>query len=187
MSRNDREAAPRAQLTADPTRGEYTQAALIAARLRGSLHPTPLIVIAAAVLLTVGMFSFGWFRSPLLPILLVAAGPLLLLLFFGVEPADVRRRAARDYETYRAMMQPATVRLYADHMCTETPMVLLTDQYALMVCCVETPTLFVFVKDRERQMVLPKRCLPAEQRDEITEFLRLTFVRRRRVMRNWLL
>ena len=187
MSRNDREAAPRAVLTVDPTRGEYAQAALIAARLRGSLHPTPLIVVAAAALLMVGMFSFGWFRSPLLPILLVAAGPLLLLLFFGVEPADVRRRAARDYETYRAMMQPSTVRLYADHMCTETPVVLLTDQYALMACCVETPSLFVFVKDRERQMVLPKRCLPAEQRDEITEFLRLTFVRRRKVMRNWLL
>ena len=168
MSRNDREAAPRAELTVDLTRGEYTQAALIAARLRGSLHPAPLIVVVAAVLLMVGMFSFGWFRSPLIPILLLAAGPLLLLLFFGVEPADVQRRAARDYETYRAMMQ-------------------LTDQYALMACCVETPTLFVFVKDRERQMVLPKRCLPAEQRDEIIDFLRLTFVRRRRVMRNWLL
>ena len=99
----------------------------------------------------------------------------------------MQRRAARDYETYRAMMQPSTVRLYADHMCTQTPLVRLTDQYALMACCVETPTLFVFVKDRERQMVLPKRCLPAEQRDEIIDFLRLTFVRRRRVMRNWLL
>ena len=52
--------------------------------------------------------------------------------------------------------------------------------------CIETPELLVFLKDRERFLVLPKRCMPEEQREALLEQFRITFVRRRRRMSNWL-
>lgn len=42
-----------------------------------------------------------------------------------------------------------------------------------------------FVKDRERLLILPKRCLPAGEKEKTLEFLRLVFIRKRRVMRAW--
>ena len=98
----------------------------------------------------------------------------------------MRKRAAADFVIFDELLQPATVRLYADNTVTVTPTLTLYDQYALIRECVETPDLVILIKDRERQLVIPKRCLPTEKREEILEFLRLTFIRRRRVMRSWL-
>ena len=55
-----------------------------------------------------------------------------------------------------------------------------------MVELLETKELLVFVKDRERRLVLPKRCLPPEKEKEALEFLRLTFTRKRRLMHGWI-
>ena len=74
------------------------------------------------------------------------------------------------------------VRLYADDVRTDTALVRLTDQYALLALCVETPELLVFLKDRDRLLILPKRCLPAEQKDDALEFLRLVFIRKRKAV-----
>ena len=82
-------------------------------------------------------------------------------------------------------MKDSVVRLYADDVRTDTALVRLTDQYALLALCVETPELLVFLKDRDRLLILPKRCLPAEQKDDALEFLRLVFIRKRKVMRRW--
>ena len=179
------EIPPRLEFPVDVTEKDYIEASLIAARRIGSLRPTPGIVAAAAALCAVGLLACSWFASPLLPIMLCVLGLLLAIAFFTMEPANIRKRARRDYQTYKELMKDSVVRLYADDVRTDTALVRLTDQYALLALCVETPELLVFLKDRDRLLILPKRCLPAEQKDDALEFLRLVFIRKRKVMRRW--
>ena len=182
-----KETPARLDITYQLTKKEYTQAAMIMARRSGALRSTPLVVIAAAALLTIGLFSFGWFPAvPLLPGLICLSCPLLLILFFAVEPAGVRRQAEKDFTTYAALMEPTQLQLYPDNAVTRSPLLTLRDQYALLLECIETPQLFILIKDKERSLVIPKRCIPEEKRAETEEFLRLTFVRKRHVMRSWL-
>lgn len=184
------QAPPKAEMTVDLTKKEFVTAALIAARRSGALRSFPLTVIVSALLLTCGMCSIGWFQSSflsiLVPVLLCAACPLLLLLCFVVEPAAIRRRAMEDYAVYERLMQPMVVCFYDDYAVSRTPRLTFTDQYALLVECIETPALLVFIRDRERRLVVPKRCLPAETQEETLTFLRMAFTRHRRVMRSWL-
>ena len=182
-----KESPARLEITYQLTEKEYVQASMIMARRSGALRSLPLVLAAAAVILTVGMFSFSWFPTvPLLAALICLCCPLVLILFFAVEPAGVRRQALKDYAVYAKIMEPAMLQLYADNAVTRSPMLTLYDQYALMVECIETRELFILIKDRERCLVLPKRCIPEDKRKETAEFLRLTFVRKRRVMRSWL-
>ena len=55
------------------------------------------------------------------PLFLVLLGILLLVVFLIVEPADIRRQAKRDFQTFVQLMQPADVALYADEAQTKTP------------------------------------------------------------------
>ena len=178
---------PRAEFPVTVTKDEYIRAALLAARRTGALRSTPAVVATAALVLLLGVFSVGWTGVPLsVSILFCALCPLILLLFFVAEPGAVRRQAGRDYQTYAALLCPATLRIFPDNVVTVAPHLTLTDQYALMPECIETPELLVFLKDRERFLVLPKRCMPEEQREALLEQFRITFVRRRRRMSNWL-
>ena len=182
-----KETPPRLDVTIQLTKKEYIQAAMIMARRCGALRSMPLVLLAAAVLLTIGLFSFGWFPTlPLLPALICLCCPLLLVLFFAVEPAGVKKQAEKDYEVYAAIMEPTRLRLYQDNAVAQSPMLTAYDQYALILQCIETPTLFLFIKDRERLLILPKRCIPEDKQKDTAEFLRLTFVRKRRVMRSWM-
>ena len=182
-----KETPPRLDITVQLTKKEYIQAAMIMARRCGALRSMPLVLLAAAVLLTIGMFSFSWFPTvPLLPALICLCCPLLLFLFFAVEPAGVKKQAEKDYAVYTAIMEPTRLQLFQDNIVTQSPMLTEYDQYALILQCVETPALFLFIKDRERLLILPKRCIPAEKQQETADFLRLTFVRKRRVMRSWM-
>ena len=183
------ETPPRAAFEVKLEKKEYVAAALIGARRSGVLRSAPVVVVISLALLAVGPLTMNWFQATstiLVPVVMCLACPLLLILFFGVEPEGVRKRAAADFVAFDGLMQPASVRLYADNAVTVTPTLTLYDQYALIRECVETQELLILIKDRERQLVIPKRCLPPEKREEILEFLRLTFIRRRRVMRSWL-
>ena len=185
------ETPPKAVCEVNVTEQEYVTAALIGSRRTGSLRGIPAALATAGVLLILGVVSITWLRGYgipwVVPLILIAACPLLLLAFLVAEPAAVRRQAKRDYVTYAALMCPARTALYADNIVTQTPLMTLTDQYALMAGLVETPELLIFIKDRERMIILPKRCLSEEQRDSVLEQLRLTFIRNRRFMRSWLL
>lgn len=170
----------------DVTEKEYVRAVLFASRRIGTLRSAPLILILGLVLLTVGLCAFSWFPSSLLlPVFLCVSGPLLVLLFYLAEPAAVKKSARRDYVTFAQMMRDSRMELSPDEVKTTTACMTLTDPYALMACLIETPDLLVFVKDRERLLILPKRCLPGEEMDKTLEFLRLVFIRKRRVMRAW--
>lgn len=75
-------------------------------------------------LLAVGLLTMNWFQATstiLVPVVMCLACPLLLILFFGVEPEGVRKRAAADFVAFDGLMQPASVRLYADNAVTVTP------------------------------------------------------------------
>ena len=98
------EIPPRLEFPVDVTEKEYIEASLIAARRIGSLRLTPVIVAAAAALCAVGLLAFSWFASPLLPIMLCVLGLLLAIAFFTMEPANIRKRARRDYQTYKELM-----------------------------------------------------------------------------------
>lgn len=176
---------PRAQFTAELTEAEYVQAALLVARRYGVLSAIPAAMVTGVLLLAAGVALFGFTASPVLPVLSLLLGGLLLLVFLVIEPMGVRRQATRDFAAYARLMQPAETALYADHAETRTPYLMMQDPYALMQC-IETPQLFVLVREGEQTLILPKRCLP-EQEAEITEFLRVAFVRRRKVMHGWLL
>lgn len=183
------ETPPRAEFEVKLEKKEYIAAALIGARRSGALRSAPLVIAVSLALLAAGMLTMNWFQATstiLVPVVMCLSCPLLLILFFGMEPGGVRKRAAADFVVFDELLQPATVRLYADNAVTVTSTLTLYDQYALIRECVETPDLVILIKDRERQLVIPKRCLPTEKREEILEFLRLTFIRRRRVMRSWL-
>lgn len=117
------ETPPRLEFSVDVTEKEYVEASLIAARRIGSLRLTPVIILAAAAISVAGLLSFSWFASPLLPIMLCVIGPLLAVAFFAMEPGNIRRRARRDYQTYKALMKDSVVRLYADDVRTETALV----------------------------------------------------------------
>ena len=176
------ETPPRAAFEVKLEKKEYVAAALIGARRSGVLRSAPMVVVISLALLAVGLLTMNWFQATstiLVPVVMCLACPLLLILFFGVEPGGVRKRAAADFAAFDGLMQP-------DNAVTVTPTLTLYDQYALIRECVETQELLILIKDRERQLVIPKRCLPPEKREEILEFLRLTFIRRRRVMRSWL-
>lgn len=126
------------------------------------------------------LYHFG--AVVMVPFLPIAVHPV----FLGWSRAACENGRQRISSLLMNCCSPATVRLYADNAVTVTPTLTLYDQYALIRECVETPDLVILIKDRERQLVIPKRCLPTEKREEILEFLRLTFIRRRRVMRSWL-
>lgn len=181
----DQQTPPRAKFHTEVTQVEYVQAALLLARRFGVLQFSPAAMVAGILLIAGGLAMVGFMISLFFPLFLVLLGVLLLVVFLLVEPADVRRQAKRDYKTFGQLMQPAEVALYADDVQTKTPYLTLQDPYARMLC-VETPALVVLIRDREQMLILPKRCFPAGRSDDVMEFLRTAFVRRRRVMRGWL-
>lgn len=175
----------RAQFQVDVSQAEYVQASLLLARRFGVLQFSPAAMIAGVLLITGGLTMTGFMISLFFPLFLLLLGILLLVVFLVVEPADIRRQAKKDYETFAQLMQPADLCLYADDVRTKTPYLSLQDPYARMLC-VETDALMVMIRDGEQMLILPKRCFPPGQVEEVMEFLRTTFVRRRRVMRGWL-
>lgn len=178
----------RGEFPVDITEKEYVQAALLASRRYGSLQAAPGILIAGLLCLALGLFAVSWgdtFR--LTGLLLCVIGPAAAVVFFLAEPAAVRRQARKDYPVFQALMAGSRMFLYPDHAKTVTETATFTDPYALLAYCIETPELLVFIKDRERLLIVPKRCIPTEQKESVLEFLRLTFVRKRRVMRSWIL
>lgn len=184
------EKEPKASFPLSVTREEYRTACLLAARSQGSLRFLPVLGIAAAVLLALGLLLMDWdrlaFSTALVPLFLCLCCPALLAYILVLEPRRLRKKADEDYLTYQILMKDAVLSFYPDYAVTKTPELTLRDQYALMKCCLETPDLFVFLKESERLLILPKRCLPPERKEELQDFLRLTFTRRRRVMRNWI-
>ena len=104
---------------------------------------------------------YGWlaFGAAFGGIVLYFGGLMCTHLAAFRTAANIRKRARRDYQTYKELMKDSVVRLYADDVRTDTALVRLTDQYALLALCVETPELLVFLKDRDRLLILPKRCL----------------------------
>lgn len=181
----DQQTPPRAMFYSEVTEAEYVQASLLLARRFGVLQFSPAAMTVGVLLIAAGVAMISFMISLFFPLFLVLLGILLLVVFLLVEPADVRRQAKRDYKTFAQLMQPAEVVLYADDVQTKTPYLTLQDPYARMLC-VETPALVVLIRDKEQLLIFPKRCLPSEQADEAMEFLRMAFVRRRRVMRGWL-
>ena len=118
------ETPPRAEFEVKLEKKEYIAAALIGARRSGALRSAPLVVVVSLVLLAAGMLTMNWFQATstiLVPVVMCLSCPLLLILFFGVEPGGVRKRAAADFVTFDELLQPATVRLYADNAVTVTP------------------------------------------------------------------
>lgn len=184
------EVPPKAICQVSVSQEEYVTAALLAARRTGSLRGIPAAIMTAGALLILGVASITWFGGYgipwILPLILIAACPLILLVFLWAEPQALRRQARLDFASYNALMCPSHMALYADNIVTETPVMTLTDQYALMAELVETPDLLVFIKDRDRMLILPKRCLPENSREAVLEQMRLTFIRNRRVMKSWL-
>lgn len=176
----------RGEFPVEVSEKEYVQAALLASRRYGSLRSAPAVLVIGVVLVAVGLLGiamYGTLRAIFL--LLCILGPLMVVLFFIAEPAAVRRGARRDYPVFKELMAGGRLYLYPDHAQTVTGLAVLTDPYALMATCLETPELLVFVKDRERLLILPKRCIPPDQKDGVLEFLRLTFIRKRKVQRTW--
>jgi hypothetical protein len=182
--------SPKAEFSIDPTKEEYIKASLLVERQGGYLNSIPIVVIISAVLLFIGLSSMNWFRSTyysvFIPLILCFCCPLLLVIFFYIQPAILKKRAEKYYRTYQEIMKTANLKFFVDDVITESEYLTLTDPYALMSLCIETPDLFVLAKDRERMLVIPKRCIPQEKRQDFTSFLRQVFARRRKVMKNWI-
>lgn len=179
--------ASKMEFPLDISEKDYIKGSLIVERRVGTLRSTLPVLIFGTVVLTIGLFSFSWFSSWLVPLVLCAFGPLLVLFFFVTEPAAVRKKARQNYPVFQKFMKDARLYLYPDNMRVQAERVVINESYAMLAMCVETPDMFVFIKDRERLLILPKRCIPAEQMENVLAFIRLTFVRKRRFMRGWFL
>lgn len=181
---------PKAEISIDVTKEEYIKSFLLVERQIGYLRPLPIAVIASAVLLFLGLSSFNWFRvsysSIFLPLILCFSCPVLLVYFFYLQPSLLKGRAAGFYKSYSEIMKDSVIEFFDDNFVTKTQYLKLNDPYALMSMCIETPELFVLAKDSERIIVIPKRCIPMENREEVIAFLRLTFAPRRKVMKSWI-
>lgn len=181
---------PKIEFSVDATRREYSTAALLVERQSGYLNLLPGAVVLSAVLLFVGLCSFNWFRTAFcaiyVPLILCLCCPLVLAIFFYALPAAVKKRAERDYKTYSEIMENCSLKFFDDNMIAQTRYLTLTDPYALVGLCIETPELFVLAKDSERMIVIPKRCVPEGGREDFEIFLRQVFARRRKVMKNWI-
>lgn len=180
---------PKAEIKINSTIHEYKEAWLLTERTMGWLRQIPAAVFVSAALLLAGMCSFNWFRqnysTVFFPLLLCILCPIVLMFYFIILPQAIKFRAAKDFKTHLTLMGNASLQLYADNAVTQTETLTFNDPYALMVGCVETPMLFVLIKDHERILIIPKRCLPPERAEEISDFLRHVFARRRRVMKCW--
>lgn len=174
----------------DVTEKEYQKAGLILARRKGTLRSAGWMMLFSLLLLVVGIWIFPWFQatylSAVVPLLLCILCPVLLLLVLFIEPRRVQMKNQKQFQVFSTLFSGAQVRLYPDYMETKGESVTLTDPYALIGELVETADLLIFLKDQERMLVLPKRCIPEDQREKTLEFIRLTFVRKRRLMRGWL-
>ncbi|HHV51214.1 MAG TPA: YcxB family protein [Clostridiales bacterium] len=180
----------KAKVLINPTKEEYVKSVLLVERQIGYLRPLPIAVIASAILPFLGLSSFNWFRvsysSIFLPLILCFSCPVLLIYFFYLQPSLLKERAAGYYKTYSVIMKDSVMEFFDDNMVTKTQYLTLNDSYALMSLCIETPELFVLAKDSERIIVIPKRCIPMETREELTAFLRQAFAPRRKVMKSWI-
>lgn len=181
---------PKTEFAVEATQEEYINASLLVERQCGYLHSLPLVVVLSAGLLFIGLSSMNWFKSAyssvFVPLLLCFCCPLLLVVFFYFQPEVLKKRAKDCYKTYSEIMKDANIKFFDDNAITRTKYLTLTDPYALMSLCIETPDLFVLVKDRERMIVIPKRCIPPEKNEDFTGFLRQVFARRRKVMKSWI-
>lgn len=181
----------KAEVTVDVSLEDYTKAMLLRDRRVGLLRFMPLSVLAAAGFLLAGFGSLEYFiakfSSPIIPTLFFVLAGVVLLLFFYIIPDMVRTKAKKSYESYQKLFSDQSMQFYPDTVITRTPCLMLTDSYALMLACIETPQLFVFIKDRDRILILPKHSVAEEQQALLFDFLRLAFSRKRRVFRNWIL
>lgn len=177
------------EILIDTTEKEYKEAWLLAERANGWLRPLWLVVFISAALLFTGLCTLDWFRhsysSVFLPLLLCFCCPTLLIVYFFIVPEKIKSQASRDFLTYKTFMTNAKLMLNADNVVTTTENLTFNDSYALIAGCIETPRLFVLVKDKERILIIPKRCLPPENADSIVGFFRHVFARKIKVMKNW--
>ncbi len=176
-----------AEIPFSVTREEYTAATLLVDRRAGVLHALPTVVVGALALLTIGGLAFSWFATPWVPLLFCVTGPVGAAAFLLAQPAAVRRRAARDYDAFLRLVGEGSMALTPDAAVTKTERLTRTDPYALVAECLETAALFVFLLDRERFLVLPKRCLPPETAADVLAFLRRVYARKYRPMHSWVI
>lgn len=177
-------------VVAQPTEQEYCQAALIAARRSGEL-PSPLLAAAmVAILLFFGMQSFSLVAEASVKFavaaLFFAGAALVVWLFFFLFPSNIAKRAKQEYVTHCALRLPMQFDFTEDVLQTASPILASKDSYARIREWIETPQLLIFCKDRVGFYLLPKRCLPQQNREQILEQLRVEFSRHRHAMKNWI-
>lgn len=186
-----KEKAPRAEITVELSPEEYEQAALLHARRVGRLRTLPFVLGATVLLLAAGLYAVRFYQNT--PFSLLPAAVFLLLsvllplLYFTREPAAVKKAAQTDYTAFSALLCPMTVTLYEDEALTRSAQLEMRDYYALMPQLLETKELLLLIKDSDRFLAIPKRCLPKEKEEAVGEFLRRVFIRKyRRTNRWWL-
>ena len=177
-----------APVTAEPTLAEYKQAALVAARRSRQTVSPFLAAGVAAVSVGFGMFSLSYAASAAVRITMAAVffavAALILWWGFAYMPAGIARRAEEEYQTYAALRLPMTFCFEADVLQTSSPVLCAEDSYARIGELIETPQLLVFLRDQGSFFVLPKRCLPEQNKQEVLGLLRIEFARHRSTMRN---
>lgn len=172
------------------TEKEYQQAGMMVSRRCGALRICVWLSLVGVLLVAAAFYSLNWISSRpssfLAPIALMLAGVLLLVICLAQLPRAEKRRLSADFVTFVRLMQPAAMTMGSDELVVKSENMTLHDPYGLIIECVETPEMFIFIKDKERFSVLPKRCLPAEKKQDILDYLRLQFTRRYHAMKNWL-
>lgn len=186
-----KEKASRAEITVELSPEEYERAALLHARRVGRLRTLPVVLVAAVLLLAAGLYAVRFYQSTPLSLLPAAVflllSALLPLFYFTREPAAVKKAAQADYMAFSALLCPMSVTLYEDEVLTRSAYLEMRDYYALMPQLLETKELLLLIKDSDRFLAIPKRCLPEKNEEAVCEFLRRVFIRKyRRINRWWL-
>ncbi len=167
---------PRASFTVTVTEADYLAAARIASARGGLLAGARRGAWAAlaAGLLLVFLTRALWVKVAVAAVAVCAAG-----LIWWLSRRRVAAIARRDFAVFASLLSPATAQLWEDEMRLVGAALTRIDPYALLPLMVETPTLFVFLREDGSFALLPKHDIPADG-GRIHEFLRTTFARKTR-------
>ena len=161
------------------TKESYVAAQTAAAKKRGVLRFTPPMIMGAAALLVLGVwtivrnpYAFGFWMTGLL---FVACAAVLLILWLSVFPARAKERVATGFPLYDALYGETVVSFSSDEMMLAGQKLSRRVEYAKTRLCMETAAHFLIFTDDDTVVVLEKAAF-ADAR-ETTDFLRTVFAR----------
>lgn len=161
------------------TKESYVTAQVAAAKKRGALRFTPPVVMGAAALCVIAVwtaiknpYSLAYMWTACLFAVLAAA---LMILWMFVFPARIKKQVPGQFALYDALYGETVVTFSSDEMTVAGEKLSRRVEYAKTRLCVETLLYFLVYTDDDAVVVLEKAAFT--DKAATTDFLRSVFAR----------